>query len=366
MIISLLLLTVIAICLITLVIVGRPRLVHDTDRIRLVVGLPQLGKKPRGKRQRRCEQSPQWRDGRFHNESETPILTSDRGTLHTLRMFLSAKRTFKRPSSVAAVKTDLHALPTERDLVVWLGHSSYFLQIGGTRILVDPVFYNASPVTFLSHPFKGSNPYRPSDMPDIDVLIYTHNHYDHLDHETFRKLRHRVGQVVCPLGVGASIEFWNYPSCRIAEMDWWEEITLPGGARLTCTPARHYSRRMLGDLNKTLWASFALCHNGKRLFLGGDSGYGTHFKRIGQQCGPFDVAFLENGQYGADWRLIHTMPEEMAQECRDINAKRIFSVHHGKFALAPHPWDEPLRNMERLRAAGIEVMPNTIGQVVEL
>lgn len=365
MIISMLLLIFILSTLITFAVIGRPRLVHDTDRVRLVVGLPQLGKKPSGKRLERCMKSPQWKDGKFHNETETQHLTSDKNFLKIAREFAFKKHQGTRPSSMDATKTDLKALPMDKDIIVWFGHSSYFIQLGGLRILVDPVFYNASPVDFTTHPFKGTSIYKPADMPDIDLLIYTHNHYDHLDHETFRKLRHRVNRVVCPLGVGASIEFWNYPSNRITELDWWEDTTLACGASIACTPARHFSGRMLGDQDKTLWASFVLEYHDKKLFLGGDSGYDTHFKRIGDKYGPFDVAFLENGQYNADWRYIHIMPEEMPKACQEINAKKIFSVHHGKFALAFHPWDEPYKNIEDLRAKGIDVLPNKIGQVVK-
>lgn len=352
--------------LITFAIIGRPRLVHDTDRVRLVMGLPQLGKKPSGKRLERCKQSPQWKDGMFRNENETKVLTSEQNLLHTVFEFFLKKHPGARPDAMEAIKTNLKTLPKEQDLIVWFSHSSYYIQLGGLRILVDPVFYNASPVDFVSRPFKGTNIYKPNDMPDIDVLVYTHNHYDHLDHETFRKMRHRMNKVVCPLGVGASIEFWNYPSNRIVEMDWWDETILDCGMKISCTPSRHFSGRMLGDQNKTLWASFVLEYHGKRIFLGGDSGYGPHFKRIGDKYGPFDVAFLENGQYNTNWRFVHTMPEEMAAECQDINAKKIFSVHHGKFALAFHPWDEPYKNIEELRSKGFDVLPNNIGQIVEI
>lgn len=364
--------TVIALCIViatvTFLFLARPRFIHDNGEKKLIVGLPQLGRKPRGHCLERCGQSPQWRDGEFHNEHDVPATMSSVGKskFKLIKGFLLSKHpTTRPPESRPAIRTDLAALPAGKDLIVWFGHSSFLMHLGGKKILVDPVFHAAAPVNFLIKPFAGTNVYKTANLPAIDLLIITHNHYDHLDYETVRKLRQRVGHVVCPLGVGESLLSWGYPYSKITELDWWQETLLPDGTSVRCTPSRHFSGRTLRDSNKSLWGSFVVVKGDRRIFISGDGGYDTHFRRIGEQYGPFDVAFMENGQYDEMWSHVHTMPQEMPQECKDINARRIFSVHHGKFAMAYHPWDEPYRNIETLREAGLDVMPNEIGRVVE-
>lgn len=353
--------------IVTFIIVARPRLIRDAGKTKLVAGMPQLGRKPRGSRRERCLHSPQWHDGKFHNTHDTPRLPGDKSKFKIIREFLFSKHPVATPQQrLHADKTDLRALPADKDCIVWFGHSSFLLQLGGKRILVDPVFHTAAPVNFLIRPFKGTDLYKPDDMPDIDLLILTHNHYDHLDYETVRNLRHRVRSVACPLGVGESLVFWGFHSSCITEMDWWEASSPLPGVTLHCTPARHFSGRTLNDSDQTLWASFVLEAAGKKLFLSGDGGYDTHFRQIGEKYGPFDIAFLENGQYNENWCHVHTMPAEMVQECKDIRAVRVFSIHHGKFAMAYHAWDEPYHNIDMMRLAGIDVLPNKIGQVVEL
>lgn len=357
---------IIAIVVVTLIIVGRPRFIHVAGSTRLVVGMPQLGRKPRNTHLAHCQKSIHWRDGKFRNEHPAPIMTKNKSKYKLIREFLFTRHHNIIPHhKLPAVKTDLATLPLDKDLIIWFGHSSYFIQMGGKRILVDPVFHSAAPVNFICRPFKGTDIYKPTDIPDIDLMIITHNHYDHLDYETVRNIKPKVKRVVCPLGVGASLVFWGYPVYKILEMDWWKEASLAQDLTVCCTPARHFSGRTINDSNETLWASFVLASADKKVYIGGDSGYDTHFKQIGEKYGPFDVAFLENGQYNIDWKHIHTLPEEMLAECKEINARRIFSVHHGKFCLAYHTWDEPLQNIDTLKAAGIDVLPDKIGEVVE-
>lgn len=328
---------------------------------------PNFGCSPRGERLARIEHSPNYSEGAFHNEENTPLMTSDRSRLSQLWHFLIDKQPplLKPNKPLHALRTDLRALPRDKNLLVWFGHSSYYMQIDGVRFLVDPVFYTASPVSFIMKPFEGTDIYKPSDMPDIDYLIITHDHWDHLDYKTVTRLRPRIGHVLCPLGVGQDFEYWHYPVSRITEMDWGERAHLRGNALLSCLPARHFSGRGLRS-NRTLWASYMLQIGSKNIFLGGDGGYGKHFAAIGRQFPNIDLAILENGQYNADWRYIHTMPNLMVSEANDLHARRILSVHHGKFALSRHAWDEPLLNIQAMRKEGLNVLSPQIGEVVPL
>lgn len=330
-----------------------------------VLNLPQFGRLPKGKRLERIKKSPQWHDGKFQNEELTVTMTGDKNFFQAMLSFAFDKNPDAEPKdSIPAVKTDLHNLDRNENLIVWFGHSSYLLQLAGKRILVDPVFYAAAPFSFASKAFKGSEIYHPADMPDIDFLVITHNHYDHLDYKTVKELKPKVKRVVCPLGVGEDFEYWGYDAGCITEMDWWEQKTFPNGIVFNCTPARHFSSRKMFDSAKTLWASFVIQKDSTNIFIGGDSGYSGHFKKIGEKFGHIDLAFMENGQYNKDWNQIHTMPDEMINEATELRARHIFSVHHGKFALSRHPWDEPYRNIEQLRKAGLDVTKGIIGEVV--
>ena len=250
--------------------------------------------------------------------------------------------------------------------MVWFGHSSYLIQTGGKRILVDPVFCIASPVSFVNKPFKGTELYTPDDMPDIDYLVISHDHWDHLDYNTVKKLQDRIGAVICPLGVGEHFEYWGFDKERIVELDWNEDARLAPGFMIHCLPARHFSGRGL-TANQSLWASFLLEAPSQKIYIGGDGGYDTHYAEIGNRFPDIDLAILENGQYDKEWSLIHLMPQYMAQTARDLKAKKVLTVHHSKYALAKHRWDEPLKNAEEMKNKDyLNVLIPEIGEVVTL
>ena len=315
-----------------------------------------------------CTSSPNWRNGMFQNEEPTPQFSRSMPAM--LWDFITNPPKDRTPKeAIPAVKTDLNSLPTDRDWLVWFGHSSYMFQLGGKRYLVDPLLKMEFPAAVMMKPFKGTDLYTPDDMPDIDVLIITHEHWDHLDYATLRDLRPKVKQVICPLGVGEYLEYWKYDKAIITEMDWYESLTgenrealiVPSGKeagltaersnsetvqqrsghKVTCLPTRHFSNRLIGGRNQTLWAAFMVEANGRKVYVGGDGGYDGRFKRIRKQFGQVDLALLENGQYNSDWPLIHSTPEGLEQAILDLDAKAVFTVHHDKFALAKHPWSEP-------------------------
>jgi L-ascorbate metabolism protein UlaG (beta-lactamase superfamily) len=225
----------------------------------------------------------------------------------------------------------------------------------------------ASPVSFTTKAFEGTDPYTVADIPDIDYLFITHDHWDHLDYDTLTKLRPRVKKVICGLGVGAHLEKWGYAPGTIVEGDWGDSIALGNGFTTHILPARHFSGRTLRR-NMTLWAAFAIeTGRGYKVFLGGDGGYGPHFGEIGKQFGGFDLAVLENGQYDAGWKYIHMMPAETLQAARDLQAKLVVPVHNSKFCISNHDWDAPLRSITDL--AGVQrpsLITPVIGSVVPL
>ena len=299
------------------------------------------GKLPTGERLARCEQSPNWKDGEFANRHDTPQLTGDDGVVATFWKFLFKNIPDLKPSiDVPVVKTNLKAIPRGEDVVVWLGHSSVFIQTQGIRFLFDPVLTNKLPVWLFMRPFQGADAYTPDDIPEVDYLVITHDHWDHLDYETVKALKGRVGQVVCSLGIGSHFAYWGYDERVIHDMDWGDSLAISSSLSLRCLPSRHFSGRLLGR-NRTLWASY-LIDGPHRIFVSGDGGYDDRFKQIGDAFPCIDLAIMENGQYDKGWRYIHTLPEELPQAIDDLHPRRVLTYHNGKYALANHAWTEPL------------------------
>ncbi|WP_317132763.1 MBL fold metallo-hydrolase [Pedobacter sp. BS3] len=336
--------------------------------ILLYTRLPKFGKAPNGERLKRITLSRNYADGKFQNTHYTPTLTKGYSMMGLLyKQFFKALPRRKPTGLIPSVKTDLKALSTKSDVLVWFGHSSYFLQLEGIRFLVDPVFSgNASPIPGTNLAFKGSDIYTPNDMPEIDYLLITHDHYDHLDYETIIALKSKVKHIVCGLGVGGHFERWGFDTEKIIEQDWDETLALANNLTLHTTPARHFSGRGF-NRNNTLWLSYILQTPKLNLYLGGDSGYDTHFAEIGEKFGPFDLAVLDNGQYNVAWQAIHMLPNEVLQAARDLKAKRLFPAHSSKFALAQHAWDEPLKTITELnKTYHLPLITPKIGEMVDL
>jgi L-ascorbate metabolism protein UlaG (beta-lactamase superfamily) len=241
------------------------------------------------------------------------------------------------------------------------------MQIAGKHLLVDPVLSgHASPFSWTVKAFKGANPYSTADIADIDFLFITHDHWDHLDYKAIMDLQPRIRHIVCGLGVAAHLEHWGFDPAIITELDWYEQADLGSGFVVNALPARHFSGRGFSR-NKSLWVSYALQAPSLRLFLGGDSGYDTHFAQIGSKFGPFDLAILEAGQYDPRWQDIHMLPEQFMSAAHEINARHIFPVHNSKFALSAHPWDEPLTRLtEYNKEHQLPLITPMIGEKVDL
>ncbi|WP_228433483.1 MBL fold metallo-hydrolase [Chryseobacterium arthrosphaerae] len=328
-----------------------------------------FGAVPKGRRLQRIRQSELYRKKQFRNISYTPSIAEGyKMSKVTYDFFLGKKHPLLKPlKAIPSVHTDLRSIPKNKDVFIWLGHSSYYLQTDGVSFLIDPVLsLYGSPFKYFNKAFNGSDIFKPEDIPDLDYLVITHDHFDHLDYPTVKAIRNRTGVAVIPLGVGAHLERWGYTEDQLIEEEWGAEINLKNNIRIVFTPARHFSGRRIKQ-NDTLWTSYVLITPSKKIFLGGDSGYDSHFKMIGEKYGPFDYAILENGQYGDAWRYIHAMPEDVIQAAVDIQAKHIIPVHAAKFALALHPWNEPLQKITAFgKEKELDILTPMIGEVVDL
>ncbi len=327
-----------------------------------------FGKQPSGKRLELIKKSPHYKDGAFVNINKTPNFAEDATFFGAMRGFFFDRDKRNTPvDEIPSVKTDLKNLDPSKNILVWFGHSSYFMQIDGKTFLVDPVFSGAaSPLASTTRAFKGTDRYTTDDMPEIDHLFISHDHWDHLDYETVKKLIPKVKKVITGLGTGEHLEYWGYNPSNIIEKDWNETIPLEEGFTAYSTSARHFSGRGF-KRNQSLWTSWVLQTPSTKIYLGGDSGYDTHFAEIGKKFGSFDVAILEHGQYNRMWKYIHLMPGELLKAAQDLNAKALLPVHSGKFALAMHAWDEPLKNIsQEIKGSGIKLLTPVIGEEVRL
>lgn len=310
--------------------------------------------------------SPNYRDGVFHNLEPASALKLDAEENRLILFDMISSRSASRPGGavpLAAPPVDARPEPLA---VNWLGHSTTLLEIDGYRVLTDPVWSNrCSPSRTVGPQRLHPVPLPLETLPELDAVVISHDHYDHLDMDTVLDLvRTQRAPFVVPLGVGAHLRQWNVPTERIVELDWNAETRI-GELRLVCTPARHFSGRFLSR-NTTLWASWAILGPRHRAYFGGDTGYTNSFARIGADHGPFDLTLMPIGAYNTAWPDIHMNPEEAVRAHRDVtDAGLLVPIHWATFRLAPHPWSEPV---ERLLAAageaGVDVaVPKPGGRV---
>lgn len=250
----------------------------------------------------------------------------------------------------------------------WFGHSAVLLEIEGVTLFLDPMLGRvASPFPFIGGKrYSRQLPIELADLPPIDAVLLSHDHYDHLDYGTIRQLQQKASMFIVPLGVGAHLKRWGISGERIREFDWWDEISF-AGLTLTSAPARHFSGRSLLDRNTTLWCSWIIQGGHAKIFFSGDSGYGPHFAAIGQKYGPFDLTLMECGQYDPRWADIHMMPEQTVQAQIDLQGKLMIPIHWGAFTLAMHDWTDPVERV--LRAAkqhGLRLATPRIGEPVHV
>ncbi len=328
---------------------------------------PALGAKPSGERLARIERSPQYRGGRFANT--LPTVHSGMSVAAATEFFFggSAHRTPDAPLPTVPRTAGDFAEPVAGLRVTWLGHSTLLVELEGARVLVDPVWgERASPASF----FGPKRFYAPllalADLPPLDAVVISHDHYDHLDEGTVRALAERVPRFVVPLGVGSHLERWGVDAARITELDWWERAEA-GGVALVSTPARHFSGRFLTDRDATLWSGWAFVGREHRVFYSGDTALAPEFAEVGERLGPFDVSLVEIGAYNAAWADVHLGPEQAVAVHRMVRGGLLVPVHWGLFDLSVHGWTEPVERLRRAaEQAGVRVALPRPGESVTL
>ena len=320
---------------------------------------PSVGKTPGRDERAELERiSAHYRDGKFHNEHETPTMTGKADP--------SSDR--KRPSETLRTETpDLLAAPQPDALrYTWFGHSSFLIQLGEISVLADPVFSDrSSPVSFAGPKRFSELPVTAEDLPEIDVLFVSHDHYDHLDYRTIRTIRDRVGAFVVPLGIDAILRGWGVEAAKIHALDWWGSVEIHG-ATFTLTPSQHFSGRNPLKSNSTLWGGLYIERGSRRVYYTGDGGYYEVFSEVRSRLGAPELMIAECGQYDSAWAKIHMTPEQTVQAALDADAAWLIPVHWGSFCICNHAWDDSIRRVTAAaETAGVKIAAPEIGRTVD-
>lgn len=326
---------------------------------------PVFGDKSKGKSKSRIENSSNFIDGKFRNL----VLTNmgfKKGEDYNSESINDTKIGKKPKDPLPSVKFNKKDFAAKNDnSITWLGHSTILMKLDNKIIIADPVFNNASPFSAIlgPAPFKYENMITVEDLPNnIDVVLITHDHYDHLDYRTIKEIHPNVGKFLVPLGNKAHLLKWGVSSDKIEEFDWYDNLSYEK-IDFTFTPSRHFSGRAIKDRFATLWGGWIVKSKKNNLFISGDGGYFDEFKNIGEKYGPFDVAFIENGAYNQRWHNIHLFPEQGVQTCFDIQAEIALPIHWGKFNLSSHSWIEPInRFVKEAKEINLKIATPLIGQ----
>ena len=324
------------------------------------------GHNPSGKELEQIKKLPNYHHKEFEGLDTSGIDFSKVSAKQLIKTMFNKPDNVKPPAALPTVQTDLklsYTTPT----IIWFGHSSFLIKTAGINILVDPDFSGyAGPNSWFVKAFEGTDVYHVRDLPAIDVLLISHDHYDHLDYQTVKELRSKVKHVIIPEGIGSHLIYWGYAASQVHELNWDQTFEVSPTVKVTVTAARHESGRTLSG-NKTLWGSFVIEADGYKLFYSGDSAYGRHFKQIGDNYGPFDLAMMECGQYNTLWPRNHMFPEQTALAAADLKAKVILPVHWAKFAESNHPWNESVKRLlPAARDLKIQVTIPKIGQAYSI
>lgn len=331
---------------------------------------PQFGGKPTSEQKELYSVSPNYVEGKFINIGGVDSNLSFGDMVKTLKGYFSPQKNTIPDKNINVDKidsTDIADYAGETRLI-WFGHSTFLLQTSGKNVLIDPMFGEVpapNPILGTSR-FSKKLPIAIEKLPKIDAVVFSHDHYDHLDYQSILLLKNKVDKFITPLGVGTHLAAWGVSQTKIIELDWWNKTSFLG-IEFICTPAQHFSGRGLGDKGNTLWSSWVINTDKEKIFFSGDSGYGSHFAEIGNKYGPFDFAMMECGQYNELWKEIHMMPEETAQASLDVKAKLMMPIHWGAFKLAMHPWTEPVERLSiKAKELGVELVTPKIGQPIYL
>lgn len=320
--------------------------------------------------QNRQKQSPQFYDGKFHNKIEG-LYDAGAAWRTAFREILFGSRVDPVPEQPPPIqrftgkefyKNSEEALRFSR-----LGHSTILLQLGNKVWIIDPMFSErVSLIQWIGPKRFHPVPITIEELPPIEGVLISHNHYDHLDHDSIEQLKDRVKHFYVPLGIGETLVSWGVQLDKITELDWWENKQI-GNVELVSTPAQHFSGRGLFDSDETLWTSWVIRTPQHSVYFSGDTGYFEGFREIGEKYGPFDLAFLECGAYHESWKTMHMMPEDNLKAIKDLRGKALVPIHSGTFDLAFHPWYEPMEKLMMLTLKEqIQLVIPVMGQIMDI
>ena len=323
----------------------------------------EIGASPSAEEEAAYAQLDYYKDGSFRSPREV-VFYFDRvpdSRRSVFRFFSKSPNAPDTPLPKAMLDKSSFSDPPSDYALYWLGHSSAIWELDGRRLLIDPVFGNAAPIPFMV-PRYDESPIKRDDLPAIDYIIITHNHYDHLEKATVRSIKN--GHFIVPLGVGAALRGWGIDAGRITELGWGDSFK-QDGLTITALEGVHFSSRGFSDRNKTLWAAYVIKSSVKTIFWSGDTGYGSHFAKFKEKYGPFDLAAVEIDGWNDGWPRSHMYPDEAAQAAEDLGASETLPIHWAVFDLAMHPWHESIDAfLAKTAARNIKILTPQMGEKV--
>lgn len=330
---------------------------------------PSFGGSPSKEQKEIYESFNNYVDGKFVNQVPTKMNMSASNIFSMIKDSTSGGKDRNPVGQISVSVINWNKIKSEKDSLTWFGHSAFLLSIDNKKLLVDPMLGPiASPVSFAgSKRYKYSeNMYIIDEMPPINAVFISHDHYDHLDYPSILKLKNKVGHFFVPHGVSAHLIRWGVAKEKITELNWWNETEFQG-LTVALTPSKHFSGRGLFNRDTTLWGGWVILGKNTRLYTSGDGGYDAHFKEIGKKYGPFDIALIDGGQYDRRWSWAHMTPEQAVQAHLDVNGKTMMLMHWGAFTLAYHGWNEPIeRALQEAKKVEVNLITPKIGETVLL
>lgn len=320
---------------------------------------------------KKIKNSPQYKNGKFVNKKEQNHEFSFSQMFDILKGIYFTEQKGSIPKQNLPIKrltyNEFYIDNKDTFHYTRLGHSTIMFQLAGKVWLTDPVFEDfITPYEWIGWKRFHPVPLDIDSLGQIEGVIISHDHYDHLEEKTIIKLKEKVNFFIVPLGVGKRLANWGVPTHKIKSLDWWESTKI-GEVELISTPSQHFSGRSLFDRASTLWSSWVVRANGKSLFFSGDSGYFDGFKKIGEKYGPFDITFIENGQYNERFEFVHMFPKQTIQAHKDLKGKLLVPIHNGTFKISFHPWKEPMTRITELgKEENIRVLIPRMGEVIDI
>jgi L-ascorbate metabolism protein UlaG (beta-lactamase superfamily) len=328
---------------------------------------PSFGGSPSKSDRERYRYFNHYKNGHFVNQSPTDMKMGLSTILSLMKDSLTGKKD-RSPNNPIPISLDWNKINSVEDSLTWFGHSTMLLTLEKKKILIDPMFGpSPSPVSFVgSKRYSEDLLYVIEKLPQIDVVLITHDHYDHLDYPSIIRLKDKVGHFFVPLGVAIHLIKWGVKKDRITECNWWDEVQWDG-LTIASVPSQHFSGRGIFNRNSTLWNGWVILGENQKIYTSGDGGYGPHFMQIGEKYGPFDLTLMEGGQYDKRWSAIHMQPEESVQAHIDVKGKNMMLIHWGAFTLAYHSWTDPVeRAIRSAQGKEVNVIAPPIGETILL